>query len=223
MWQSSRLPDCHTTLGHTWFVAAIAMLAACSGPPVGSLPSDASGQAETSLDATSPVDQGTPIDELPPIDVAAASKLVIDLSDNEQMLLCDWNARQYGGYGGGLRCTIDASFPTILAPIGSNDCLSTLKISEWGRQCPLTVQDFMACVGWQVLKVCSVTDGGDWPPECLTQYGPLCIGGIGKEAAPDEAGDEADAGTAIDADASDEAATSDASASDATDGGPLGD
>jgi hypothetical protein len=184
--------------------------------------------SETSLDATSPVDQGTPLDELPPIDVAAPDKRVIDLSPTEFALLCDWNAREYGGYGGSLPCRIDASSPSIGAPIGVQDCLDTLEFRLWGRQCPLTVQDFMECVRWQVQKVCSPTDAGDWPPSCVTQQGPLCIGGIGKDsqapAADAEAGASLDeAGEAAADDAASDSTASDSAASDSADGPTSGD
>jgi hypothetical protein len=150
-------------------------------------------------DATSAVDTGTPLDELPPIDVAVPTMLVIDLSASELISLCDWNAREFGGYGGNVPCPDAADQGIIGAPESVQDCVSVLQVNRWGPDCPLTVQDFMSCVTWQVDNVCNILTLTP-PPECKTQEGPQCEGAIfsdvlrpamaDAEASSPEGGDE---------------------------------
>lgn len=162
-----------------------------------------SGSGAEKPDATAR-DADAPVEELTPIDVASPTKLVIDLSSSEEILLCDWNAREFGGYGMSIPCLDDSGNPGLAAPASIEDCVSTFQFGRWGSDCPLTVQDFMACVAWQVDNVCNVYNL-PLPQECKTQGGPQCEGAIRFDAqAPtlDGASDSGDAGDdALSADA----------------------
>lgn len=191
----------------------------CGAPRAG----DGGGDASSS-------DVSSPIEELAPIDVSAPTKRVVDLSTSEQILLCNWNAREFGGYGGSIPCLDDSGNPGLGAPVSLQDCVDVYRFSHWGRDCPLTVEDFMACVAWQVANVCNVYLLPP-PPECTTQGGPQCEGAIGADAsnsdnaetsAPDSAdapsGDDADAAPTLDGAAIDGAAIDGAT----SDGGGAG-
>jgi hypothetical protein len=156
------------------FACAIALFPVVAG--CGNSSSSGDGGSDASSRDTGPA-----IDELAPIDVAAPSKRVVDLSSGEQLLLCDWNAREFGGYGMSIPCLDDSGNPGLAAPASRQDCVSTYQVAHWGRDCPLTVQDFMACVAWQVDNVCNVYNLPP-PPECVTLDGPQCIGAIDSDA-----------------------------------------
>jgi hypothetical protein len=79
-----------------------------------------------------------------------------------------------------------------------------LEISLWGTDCPLTVQDYMSCVTWQVENVCNILTLTP-PPACETQEGPLCEGAIFSDAARPQRAD-AEAGSSEGGDDSSEAA-----------------
>jgi hypothetical protein len=134
-----------------------------------------------------------PVEDLGPIDVAAPTKRVIDLAANERISLCDWTAREFGGYGGSLPCLEDAGDPGLGAPMSVQDCVDVLQIGKWGPNCPLTVQDFMTCIAWQAANVCNICQAGackngtynvPLPAECMTEDGPLCEGAINSDAQP---------------------------------------
>jgi hypothetical protein len=156
----------HTFFG---FATSVVIATGCGSGGSGSEKRDASD-----------LDAGL-IEELPPIDVAAPTKLVIDLSSSEEILLCDWNAREFGGYGLSIPCLDDSGNPGLAAPASIEDCVSTFQFGRWGSDCPLTVQDFMTCVAWQVDNVCNVYNL-PLPQECKTQGGPQCEGAIYSDA-----------------------------------------
>jgi hypothetical protein len=208
-------------------VAAIAITSGCGTTSRSSETPDGGRDASTA-------DVGPNIDELPPIDVATPTMRIVDLSSSQQISLCDWTARELGGYGGIVSCPEDAADTMLAAPISLQDCVSVLEIGKWGPNCPLTVQDFMSCTTWQVDNVCNICQAGDCsngtynlplPAECVTLGGPLCEGAINSDAGifnTTDAGtsDAADAGTSDAADA-DAAGTDDAdTAASADDGGP---
>jgi hypothetical protein len=163
---------------------SVAIAAGCS-------PSAGSGAEKHDA---SDLDAGPPIEELPPIDVAAPTKLVVDLSTSEEILLCDWNAREFGGYGMSIPCLDDSGNPGLAAPASIEDCVSTFQFGRWGSNCPLTVQDFMTCVAWQVDNVCNVYNL-PLPPECKTQGGPQCEGAIYSDAQAASTFDATEAGS----------------------------
>jgi len=166
------------------FATSLAIVAGCS-------PSSGSGSEKGDASA---LDAGPPIEELPPIDVAAPTKLVIDLSTSEEILLCDWNAREFGGYGLSIPCLDDSGNPGLAAPASIEDCVSTFQFGRWGSDCPLTVQDFMTCVAWQVDNVCNVYNL-PLPQECRTQGGPQCEGAIYSDARAAATSDATESGS----------------------------
>lgn len=175
-----------------------------------------SGDGNTGGDAST-WDVSSPIEELAPIDVSAPTKRIVDLSTSEQILLCNWNARELGGYGGSLPCLDDSGNPGLGAPVSLQDCVDVYRFSHWGRDCPLTVQDFMACVAWQVANVCNVYSL-PLPPECTTQGGPQCEGAIGADASSSDSAETSvpDSADAPSGDGADAAPTLDGPAIDGT-------
>jgi hypothetical protein len=165
------------------FATSVAIATGCS-------PSSGSGAEKHDA---SDLDVGPPIEELPPIDVASPTKLVIDLSSSEEILLCDWNAREFGGYGMSIPCLDDSGNPGLGAPASIEDCVSTFQFGRWGSDCPLTVQDFMTCVAWQVDNVCNVYTL-PLPQECKTQGGPQCEGAIYSDAQAASTSDATESG-----------------------------
>jgi hypothetical protein len=199
-------------------IAAIAITAGCGTASRSSESRDGGGD-------TSTADVGPNIDELPPIDVATPTMRIVDLSSSEQISLCDWTARELGGYGGIVSCPEDAADTMLAAPISLQDCVSVLEIGKWGPDCPLTVQDFMSCTNWQVDNVCNICQAGacsngtynlPLPPECVTLGGPQCEGAINSDASVSNATD-ASVSDATDADA---AGTDGADAAISADAGP---
>jgi hypothetical protein len=155
----------------------------CNDPPVGK-PADAS------------IVDADVVEERTLIDVAPPTTRIIDLSSQQQILLCDWTAQELGGYGSqGIPCPDNAVSDGIGAPASLQDCVSVYQISRWGTDCPLTVLDFMNCWQWQIDHVCNVSDLSLLPPECKTQLGPLCEGAIYSDARAPAPADAADAGT----------------------------
>jgi|HubBroStandDraft_1064217.scaffolds.fasta_scaffold02737_12 hypothetical protein len=214
----------HITLGIACVIATIAMTAGCGTSSRSSETDDGGTDASTR-------DVGPNIEELPPIDVATPTMRIVDLSASEQISLCEWTARQLGGYGGSISCPEDAADTMLAAPISLQDCVSVLEISKWGPDCPLTVQDFMACTIWQVDNVCNICQAGacsngtytvPLPAECVTLGGPQCEGAINSDAATspldDAAGpDSADAAPSGNETGSDASAESDDAAVDGAD------
>jgi hypothetical protein len=200
-------------------IAAIAITGGCGTASRSSEPRDGGGD-------TSTADVGPNIEELPPIDVATPTMRIVDLSSSEQISLCDWTARELGGYGGIVSCPEDAADTMLAAPISLQDCVSVLQIGKWGPDCPLTVQDFMSCTNWQVDNVCNICQAGacsngtynlPLPPECVTLGGPQCEGAINSDAglfnATDAGGSDATGADAAGTDAAPSADGTDASSS----------
>jgi hypothetical protein len=186
----------HLTRSLGCLITAIAATAGCGTS------SQSHETGDGGRDASIP-DVGPNIEELPPIDVATPTMRIVDLSASEQISLCDWTARQLGGYGLTISCPADAADTMLAAPISLQDCVSVLQISKWGRDCPLTVQDFMACTTWQVDNICNICQAGacangtytvPLPAECLTLDGPLCEGAINSDASASEFADADAAG-----------------------------
>ncbi len=221
-----------TTLGIACAIATIAMAAGCGTASRSNETGD--GGRDASAPDASTRDVGPNIEELPPIDVATPTMRIVDLSSSEQISLCAWTARALGGYGGTISCPDDAADTMLAAPISLQDCVSVLEINKWGPDCPLTVQDFMACTTWQVDNVCNICQAGacsngtynvPLPPECVTLGGPQCEGAINSDAAPtfdmgdaDAAGpDSADAAPSGNEAGSDASAVSDGATIDGAD------
>lgn len=207
-------------------VAAIAIISGCGTASRSNETTDGGRDASTA-------DVGPNIDELPPIDVATPTMRIVDLSSSEQISLCDWTARELGGYGGIVSCSEDAADTMLAAPISLQDCVSVLEIGKWGPNCPLTVQDFMSCTTWQVDNVCNICQAGacsngtynlPLPAECVTLGGPQCEGAINSDAGVFDTTDAGDSATAdadaADADRVDAAANAADSAVNADDAGP---
>jgi hypothetical protein len=204
----------HLSRGLGCLVTAIAATAGCGTS------SQSHETGDGGRDASIP-DVGPNIEELPPIDVATPTMRIVDLSASEQISLCDWTARELGGYGGQISCPADAADTMLAAPKSLQDCVSVLEISKWGRDCPLTVQDFMTCWTWQVDNVCNICQAaacsnGTYnvalPPECVTLDGPQCVGAIDSDASASDIADADAAG----ADGSDAAPSGNEAGSDAS-------
>ena len=108
--------------------------------------------SSTTAPSTGPVD-GASLD---------TSKLVISLSPAEQAALCDWDARQYGGYGNMVVCDAGAKAGSSSEP-GTDQAMCVMGVQHLASvrpTCPATVGDVMACIQFEIQSPCAGTDSG---------------------------------------------------------------
>jgi hypothetical protein len=83
---------------------------------------------------------------------------LVRLSSDESAQLCDWLAGLYGGYGKSVSC--DGGSGGLNGPQDQASC-----VQQWPQgakmyaNCPLTVQEFEACMQWEVDNACVASPG----------------------------------------------------------------
>jgi hypothetical protein len=103
-----------------------------------------------------------------------SATLLVNLSTSDQKTLCDWWAKQYGGYGQSISC---GSGLLVIAPlVGPTDeasCASALPQQSSSPTCAATVGNEATCVQWTVQNGCKSTSA-QAPADCNDLKSSLC-------------------------------------------------
>jgi hypothetical protein len=109
------------------------------------------------------------------------SKKLDTLSSTEVQSLCDWTAKDQGGYGTMIVC--DAGQGSLEVPADRATCVTDVT-PHWSQTtCTSTVGDWMTCAQWGLANVCATTQPAK-PAACIAiDVG--CFGGDDSVTATD--------------------------------------
>ena len=111
----------------------------------------------------------------------APSELVVATAVSERNVLCNWIAKQFGGYDRALTCDAGSSNARLGGPANLQDCnRNYLGVALWPAGCPLTVAQLESCVEWETQNVCllETLPSTMRAADCQTLLGPECLGGV---------------------------------------------